>query len=314
MSGENSKKSGEVGEKIASELLKKIGWCQQIKNISIDCCNDNHKNTNGKQTRSHGDDIVYLYDNPFYDEVTTVAHISVKNRSNGYPNTENAIRKEFGGHIDGLSKIIECAKYNEEINALIDSFDAKVNVKHIGILIWLHNDVSNLNQDILPILAKSRLGLEDDVPYYVIDSSRASFILNVVNDLDKKSKFQGYQFYYPKIGTSILADESRKGDFLPIELIVSDIITAIFSVNDKKYFCLYARESFSEMSYKNMMAYALDITASLIDDIWIGFPDYNPVKDEKIANKVKMSFKDRDESIEPFSYNSTILDLWQESK
>lgn len=314
MSGENSKKSGEVGEKIASELLKKIGWLQQIKNVSVNCCNASHKNMNNNQNRSHGDDIVYLYDNPFHDEVTTVAHISVKNRSNGYPKKEDTIRKEFGEHIDELSKIIECAKYSAEINDLIDSFDAKVNVRHIGILIWLHNDDSNLNQDILPILAKSRLGLGDDIPYYVIDSGRASFVLDVVNDLDKKSKFQGYQFYYPKIGTSILADESRKGDFLPIELIASDIITAIFSVNDKKHFCLYARESFSEMSYKNMMAYALDITASLIDDIWIGFPDYNPVKDERIANKVKMSFKDRDESIEPFSYNSTILDLWQESK
>lgn len=312
MSGENSKKSGEIGEKIASELLKRIGWQNQVCNISIDCNDSNHKNSSGNPKDSHGDDIVYIYDNPFHDETTTISHISVKHTSNGYPKSETAIRTSFNKHIKELEQIIECARYNGEINSLIKSFEAKTNLNHIGILIWLHNDRNRINQNILPIVSNCRLNLDGNTTYYIIDSGRANFLLKIVNDLTQKSKANGgqYQFYYPKIGTSILVEANRKGNFLPVELIASDIITAIITTGDKNEFYLYSRESFDELSYKNMVAYALNFSAGLVKDIHIGFPDYNPTNDADIAKKVKLNFRDRDENIIPFSYNESILDLF----
>ena len=49
MAGEISKKSGDIGEKIAEKLLEKIGWKEQIHNISIACSDDNHVNSSGNQ-------------------------------------------------------------------------------------------------------------------------------------------------------------------------------------------------------------------------------------------------------------------------
>ena len=43
MAGEISKKSGDIGEKIAEKLLEKIGWKEQIHNISIACSDDNRR-------------------------------------------------------------------------------------------------------------------------------------------------------------------------------------------------------------------------------------------------------------------------------
>ncbi|MCW9699107.1 MULTISPECIES: GapS4a family protein [unclassified Avibacterium] len=310
MSGEKSKKSGEIGEVIASELLKKIGWKHQIQNISIECNDGNHKNKSDNQKRSHGDDIVYLYHNPFHDDTTTVCHISVKHSLGGYPKSEQQIRKNFNPYIKELEQIIQCARYNTEVNSFIEAFDAKVNIKHIGVLIWLHNDKDSLDRNILPAIAKSKPDLEEDIPYYIIDSSRASFLLDIINDLIQKSNGGTYEFYYPRIGTSILIDTSRHGQFLPIELIASDIITAIITIGDKKQFYLYSREGFGEETCRNMMAYALDFSAGLVGEICIGFPDFNSTKDKDIVTRARLSFKDRSEDIRLFSYHQTILDLF----
>ena len=312
MAGEISKKSGDIGEKIAEKLLEKIGWKEQIHNISIACSDDNHVNSSGNQKKSHGEDIIYLYDTPFHDDTTVIAHISVKHKMEGYGTSESAVTSEFRSHIKGLEEIIACAKYDEEFNSLIGLTTIKKNRKDIGILIWLHSNKNEIDRSILPIIAKSRPDLKGDTPYYIIDSARASFLLKVINDLEKRSNKGEYQFYYPKIGTSISVESDRKGHFLPIELIVSDIIPAIVSVDSQNQFYLYSREIFSDIAYKNLIAYALNFSAGLVSKIYIGFPDYNSVINEDMAKMIRSSFKDRREEIIPFSYNSSILDLLQE--
>lgn len=311
MAGEESKKLGEIGEKIASKLLEKIGWKNQSHNISIDCSNVQHKNSSGNQRETHGDDIVYIYNTPFYDNTTIVTHVSVKNKLEGYPNTDTKIKSEFKKYIEELGQIIECAKYDKKINELIDSYAPKKDIKHVGVLLWLHNNKDKIDTSILSILANSRPNIEGNTPYYIIDSGRANFVLKVIADLDKKSKQGNYQFYYPKIGTSTLVNMDRKGSFLPVELIVSDIIPAVITL-DKKSFYLYSRDLFNELTCKNIMAYSLDISAGLVDDIYIGFPNYNPATDSRVFEAVKQSFKDRQENIKVFSYNESILDLISE--
>ncbi len=59
--GETSKKSGEIGEKLASKLLEMIGWKPSIHNVSIDCNNPSHLQKNGNQRKTHGEDQIFLY-------------------------------------------------------------------------------------------------------------------------------------------------------------------------------------------------------------------------------------------------------------
>ena len=311
MAGEDSNSSGKIGESIAAALLEKIGWHHQIHNISIGCNNENHLNSSGNPKKSHGEDIVYIYDTPFHDNRTVVAHISVKHKTGGYSERESDVNREFKNYVKELEQIIECAKYDKKINSLIESFDAKVDLQHIGILVWLHNDAKTIDKNILPIIAKSRPDLEGSTPYYIIDSGRASFLLKVISNLNGKAKEGAYQFYYPKIGTGVLVDLDRKGNRLPIELVVSDIIPAFITIKGENHFYLYSREEFDELTYENLMAYALEFTSGLVNKIYIGFPSYNSAKDDNVANEIRLSFKDRNEEISPFSYNETVLDLFK---
>jgi hypothetical protein len=307
--GEKSKSSGEIGEKITQELLKIIGWNNQIQNISIDCNNVNHKNDKGNPKQTHGDDLLYIYNNPFYDDTTFVCHISVKNKSDGYPKSEASVNSEFKKHIKELEEIVSCAKFDNKVDTFIDSFQPKKHIIHIGILVWLHNNEKELDRDIISTIAKSRPDLEEDITFFVVDGSRANFLLKVVKDLIANSKEGNYQFYYPKIGTAISLEENRKGSMLPIELIVSDIIPAIVTINDKNSFYLYSKAEFEEDVYTNLIAYALYFTAGLVNEINIGFPDYNVAQHKESAIRASLSFKDREEEIKAFSYVDSFLNL-----
>ncbi|ELV8438951.1 hypothetical protein QNC59_004793, partial [Salmonella enterica] len=211
-----------------------------------------------------------------------------------------------------LNQTIECAKYNSTLREIGTNFKAKRNRYHAGLLIWFHNDHDNIEKSILADLAPARLDLDTDIPFYVIDNGRATFLLRVVDDLRKRSTGGDYQFFYPRIGTSITVDEMRTGKELPLELLASDIIPAVLNKDGIKELIIYANESFDSTSYKNLMAYGLSFSSGLITNIKIGMPDYNPARDEEAVQKARLAFHNRPEEIIPFSFNRSILDLLQE--
>lgn len=313
MSGEESKKSGEIGEALASALLDRIGWKNLIHNVSVECNTPSHVNDKGNSRQSHGEDQIFLYHNPFHDDRTDYVHVSNKNTIGSYPK-EGTLRSNFKSHIKELSQTIECAKYNQKLREIGSSFGAKKNRLHSGLLIWFHNDHEDIEKSILNDLAPSRLDIEGDSPFYVIDNGRASFLLKIVDDLRKRAISGNYQFFYPRIGTSITVDEMRTGKTLPLELLASDIITAVVTVGGNKELVIYANESFDTESYKNLMAYGLSFASGLITTIRIGMPNYNSARDEEASNQARLAFHSRPEEITPFSFTRSILDLLQEGK
>lgn len=311
MAGEKSKKSGEIGEALATALLERIGWNHLIHNIAISCNTPTHLNKEGNARQSHGEDQVYLYNNPFHDDRTDFVHVSNKNTLNRYPK-EGTLRLHFKSHIKELNQTIECAKYDPALQKIGKSYKAKKNKCHSGLLIWLHNDHENIEKSILSDLAPARLDLNTNIPFYVVDNGRAAFLLKVVDNLCKRSIGGDYHFFYPRIGTSITVDEMRTGKKLPLELLASDIIPAVLTKGDTKELIIYANESFDSISYKNLMAYGLSFSSGLINKINIGMPDYNPARDEEVTQMARLEFCNRSEEIIPFSFNRSILDLLQE--
>lgn len=312
MAGEKSKKSGEIGEALAGALLDRIGWKHLIHNIAISCNTPTHVNDEGNPRQSHGEDQIYLYNNPFHDDRTDFVHVSNKNIIGSYPK-EGTLRTQFKAHIKELGQTIECAKYNQTLRDIATNFKAKKSRNHAGLLIWLHNDHEDIEKSILGDLAPSRLDLNTDAPFYVIDNGRATFLLKVVDDLRRRSAGGDYQFFYPRIGTSITVDEMRTGKELPLELLAADIIPAVLTVGGAKELIIYANESFDSTSYKNLMAYGLSFASGLITSIKIGMPNYNPARDEEVAAQARLAFHSRPEEISPFSFNRSILDLLQEA-
>ena len=90
MGGENSKKSGEIGEKIAEELFNLIGWKTLDKGFNVKCIKNNeHSSQEGKKRTVHGIDFYFNYKCPLSDRVQENVIISVKNRMS-YPSSERA--------------------------------------------------------------------------------------------------------------------------------------------------------------------------------------------------------------------------------
>ncbi len=309
MAGEKSKTSGEIGERLAEGVLRILGWRDKLSNVHIPCNTSSHLNSDGKPRQSHGEDIVFLYHNPFHDDRTDLVHISVKNKINSYPG-EQALRTQFKNHLEELHQTIACARHDSQVHDLAKAFGAQKNKVHSGMLIWLHNDDQDIEHDIKPALAKTRLAQTNDVPVYVIDNARAAFLLNIVDHANRE--FAEWQFYYPHIGTALKADMSRTGDTLPLELVVADIVPLLITVSGSNELALYANEPFTTDTYKKLVAYGLHFAGGLVGKIHIGLPDYNAAKDQTEATKARLAFADRKEDVQPFSFRRSILDFLQE--
>ncbi len=154
--GEDSKKSGEIGEALAAALLSKIGWHASIRNVSIECTTSSHVNQEGNPRRTHGEDQVFFYHNPFHDDRSDIVHISVKNHVGTYP-TDSALKRLFKSHLKELCETIECARHDPKLREACKAFGTKRNKYHSGLLIWLQNDDADIEANIKPTLKSTRL-------------------------------------------------------------------------------------------------------------------------------------------------------------
>ena len=308
MAGEKSKKSGEIGEALTEALLSRIGWKNKMHNLDITCTTPSHINDEGNRRKSHGDDKLFLYNNPFHDDRTDFVHVSVKNNIDAYP-SEAVLRTKLKAYFKALNETIECAEYDQKLHEVGTTFQARKVLYYSGLLVWLHNDVDDIEKNIIKSISASRLEVETNVQFYVIDNARASFLLKVTDDLLRRSIGGEYEFYYPRIGTTIKVDEKRTGNFLPLELISADIIPAIVRKGDAQELVIYANEAFQIETYKNLIAYGLNFAAGLVTKIHVGTSNFSPANDAESASQARMAFNDRTEEITPFSYNRTILDL-----
>jgi hypothetical protein len=300
--GEASKTSGENGEKITEEILRLIGWNSPMRGVSVECHIKHHE----KQT--HGNDFLYLYDNPLHENRTDVVYISTKNEKDGYSKGEQGVRTTFKKHLAELDKIISCSKLNSKVNEAIKSFGGRKQKRHTGLLFWLHGNKEELERNIKPHLGAVQLNLESGCPIYLIDMSRASFIKEVIGHFNA-TNHGAYSFYYPKLGSIIATVDERFGPLLPIELVVSDLIPLRFMLGDKPSLCLYAKEKFSAESLKKLCSLAFDFADGWVEQIFIGLEEYHPADDRESKDQVLMTFRERAANIKVFCYKESILDL-----
>ncbi len=306
MSGEKSKSSGEFGEKLAQALFEMIGWGNTVSGLSIDC---SLPSKHGRRN-SHGIDKLFIYNNPFFEGVTDIVTVSVKHKSNGYQRTAGGIRADLKKHIAELSQIVACAKVSASVKNILHSYPRKTRAEHRGLLVWLHNDRDTLKNDIREILGHTELSSDYDVPVFLIDSGRASFLYNAVSHFKNTEGQTKFAFYYPRLGNIITPELDRSGTFLPLELIASDVIPIKYEKNEKPALRLYVRDKFSLPALKKTYALALDFGSGWVSDISIGFEDYDSSPAHmQLCDEAKLAFPDIKSSLFVFSYESSVLSL-----
>lgn len=306
MSGETSKSSGEFGERLAESFLKEIGWDQGITSLSIPCTSSAHKNAGGKQRESHGDDRVFIYNNPFYEDRTDIVHVSVKNNIGGYAKEESKLRRSLKGFVEEANQIIECAQHDDRLINILRNFKGKKRREHSGLLIWTSSHNDSADRGILGAVA-GMIGLGETCTknIYLVDGARINFILNAIAHV-QRDKGASYSFFYPDTGLVNKSDE-RHGRILPLELVVADMLPLkVVSANEERLH-LYVNQSFDPVGFTRVIALALQFTGAWCKEIRIGFPDYNVAQHAGDAAAAKLPFQERDKKISPFCFIQSSL-------
>lgn len=301
MSGEQSKKSGEYGEKLAESFLKAIGWQQDLKALTIPCTDGNHTGSGGNQRNTHGDDRVFIYNNPFYESRTDVVHVTVKNNIGGYSEKDSDLRTALKGFVLEANEIIACAQYDTTIHELVTAFAGRRRHEHSSLLIWTSSHNDSFDRDILGACATVR-ALDETCIYnvYLVDGARINFILSALDHVGREQNAT-HRFYFPDTGLVNKSDE-RHARFLPLELVVADMLPLKVSTSEGERLHLYVRQNFDEEAYTRSIALALSLTGGWGQAVRIGFPDYNAAQHERIAAKAKLPFDNRQADISAFCY------------
>jgi hypothetical protein len=308
MSGENSKRSGEIGEKLAKAFLDLIGWGTSLQSVSIHCNDQDHKTATDNQRRSHGDDLVFIYNNPFYDSRTDIVHISVKNNLNGYAEKEGDIKGEFKSHLEEANEIISCAQYDSGLLSLLSKHKSRKHKEHSGLLIWTSAEKETADKDVLSIIKNVKsLDEKCNKNVYVVDGARYNFILTAITHIKAEIGLDQFDFFYPETGGLVNRLDERHGSMLPLELIVSDVIPIKARTSGKEILYLYVNQSFEQDCYRRVLSLALGFAGAWPQEIRIGFPDYNIAHHSNDVIASELPFVARKKKFVPFCFKPSNL-------
>lgn len=313
MSGEDSKRSGEIGEKLAKAFLDLIGWGTSLQSVSIQCNDQDHKTASDNQRRSHGNDLVFIYNNPFYDSRTDIVHISVKNNLNGYSEKESELKVDFKNHLEEANAIISCAQYDSGLRDLLSKHKSRKHKEHSGLLIWTSSEKETANKDILSIIKNIKsLDEKCNKNVYLVDGARYNFILNAITHIKAEIGIEQFDFFYPETGGLVNRLDERYGSVLPLELIVSDIIPVKARTSEKEILYLYVNQAFEQDCYRRILSLSLGFAGAWPHEIRIGFPDYNPAHHANDAVASELPFVDRKKKFIPFCFNPSNLNALEQ--
>jgi len=308
MSGEDSKRSGEIGERLAKAFLELIGWESSLQSVPIHCNNTDHKTASDNQRRSHGDDLVFIYNNPFYDSRTDVVHISVKNNLNGYAEKESELKNDFKHHLEETNEIISCAQYDSTLSNLLSNHKSRKHKEHSGLLIWTSSETSSASKDVLSIVKNVRsLDEKCSKNVYVVDGARIHFILTAITHIKAEASIDQFDFFYPETGGLVNRLDERHGSVLPLELVVSDVIPIKARSSEKETLYLYVNQQFEQDCYRRALSLALGFAGAWPHEIRIGFPDYNAAHHANDVVASELPFVGRKKKFVPFCFNTTNL-------
>lgn len=286
--GEKSKKIGEYGEAYVEKFLNAIGWDSLSKGIELKCSNESHYNKKGNPSRTHGIDFLYTYLSPLVDGQLNNVIISVKNQN--YPNNPNQKFREF---MKELITTIECYDCSEQKQKVLKNHQCS-SINDIGVLFWIDKTINSC-ADLIKSVSSVRIDTIRDNTIFLVDSRRASFILEVMKFIKTKNDFQ-YSFYYPLTGRNLNPqNRSNVGKFLPVEYLNSSIIPIkLERKNNNKETSLFLAtiDHFETDEFMRLMGLAKDISTNLVGEVIIAFPDYDQLKHSNVINELKQGFQD----------------------
>jgi hypothetical protein len=303
MPGESSKSSGEYGEKIASELLKLIGWENMLHGKDITCVkNEVHKGASGKPRQQHGVDFIVKYACPLVSRSESNILISVKHRKE-YPETPKGKITEFKSFLKDIAEATECYPSHD---IYMERIKGTRKIEISNVIMWFSSLEGTENDGVINDIQNFRNS--DNVNYktvYLVDNKKANFLYSSIKYV--QSRNTDFSFYYPDTGFNMdTTERSHQGRILPVQYINSPIL--LFKVVESSGKCLImvTEDKFNIDYFERLLQLARLLTENWATKIIISFSDYNNYINEEEVEKCKLKIKDADFSqqifVEKFSY------------
>lgn len=294
MSGEDSKSSGELGEKYIKDFLDLIGWSTPQYNESIPCIEPKkHQRPSAKTGRTkHGIDAYFPYESPMDSD--TLIHIigSVKHTQAKYPASPN---HTFKNHVSDLAQAIECFGESDLLENNRGGFDFE-REEIAGVLFWLSGHKEDQYTSVISRITNPVI--DDQLNFqriHVIDNDRMQFITKAINFID--SKYNEHTRFFHYFDTPNNLSDGKKtygGDILPIEMLSSDLLIFKLVKNDEITLAIVSKDEFHEDNFKRILGLSHRLSNNLTSNVSIFFPGYeNSLQEnQNTVNRIKQQFRE----------------------
>jgi len=292
MAGERSKSIGEIGESIAENFFNKIGWGLPQKGVYYPCYNQKThalKESKSGEKNQHGIDFQISYRSALETETLNNLLVSVKHiKDSQYPQSATV---KFKGYISDLVHSMECFKRTPQRREIAAGYSGCKVINDIPVLFFISSKDPE-DHDYISCLQTSRFINDYDVKeLYIVDNKKVSFVLSVLDYIEKEHADYEWYFYHPVTGMNIsdtsIEQHSKK---MQIEFLTSPYIPFILKKKIGEHetckFLLATVESFSEDNFAKLVTYCRKNTNDNISDIEISMADYFIDDNDGIVRKI----------------------------
>lgn len=300
--GEKSKFIGDVGEDAVAAILKIVGWSNFSQNIELPCVTSAH------EKKTHGIDVLFLYNSPLESNTVENVVVSSKFSSNPY----SSVPSTFKSHLKDLANTLECYSKSQERSEQNKIFNKSFRKNDTGVLFYINNDRDPNNQSIIDQISSTRL--DSSLKFktiYVIDNKRANFLYNSISYIRSNYDEKLINFYYPATSLNLTSlERNYHSKIMPVEFLTSPVIPLIIEQDAKQpIFTLISEQSFTEETFEMLLGCARDLICDITTNLLFLFPSFDQTNDQRIIEKVLMTLNrdDRKFTVDVRSFTTSFL-------
>jgi hypothetical protein len=235
------------------------------------------KESKSGDKNQHGIDFQISYRSALEAETINNLLVSVKHiKDSQYPKSATA---KFKSYISDLVHSMECFKRTPQRREVAAGYSSFKVINDIPVLFFISSKDPE-DHDYISCLQTSRFINDYDVKeLYIVDNKKVSFVLSVLDYIEKKHADYEWYFYHPvtgmNIGDTSIEQHSKK---MQIEFLTSPYIPFILKKkigeDETCKFLLATVDSFSEDNFAKLVTYCRKNTNDNISDIEISMADY----------------------------------------
>lgn len=280
-------------QRIAKKILELIGWNQFGENQKVEIFNEHTSETDVHQVEFVGNfESKLKEDTGDFIMVSSIHDLK-------YPDSSKA---EIVKYINDTEIIFDDIKKNNSI-----PLKAYQNTDYYSLLFWLTTDPNEVSTNFIHHSKENyrRNLLKEDVNYFLIDNSKANFLISSIATAKNYRDNVPVKFLYPITeGNQSPKRIGERGFKLPVQYINSSVIPITKEDKSKISFLLFCSDTFSTETLKKLIWLTIRLTSGFGNEYLLYFPDYDEATHSNDAKEVIRSFNEEllDEKIKILRY------------